>query len=1186
MGSYADWNVLTVWTLGWGADRSAAWSSLSVVPAPDAIWGGVLTVWAVGAGLAARGVAARAGGGDEAAARRAIMPALVPLLAATGVAGAVLAAAGVAVSLLEAYPFGATMQVLAVGEVVRAGAMEVLTHTPAALLLQSVVSHGALRRAAGLAATWAAAFAVLSAALLAAYWRAMNDDGDDDAMEAATAVPRYTVAGINFAIVAVYAGGILFLNLGRPALRPYAWFVVLWRALTAVGLLLSTHADAVPTSAARAFDIAFLVLVVVGYPATLYAALVADTAYWRGMCRGLPGASFSWRTALLAGMCGCGDIGAGLGLRGWGDAQRAAVRASARTGALGVLAAPVEAPPASSSGGATAPLLSLPPADVPTNTPAAPTSCCAAAVRAAVSCCQGRSRARRWSFASGLGEVLAAERPPPREAAMRLLAASDRPPSWSGVQRWSARADVLHDPPLAGLLALLDTHRDQLLDFTRLRLTHVLAETPRAVVFQGFYHRRAVAVKVLRAPHADATAVFGAAHAEMAAVRMLHHPALVACQGLCCCPPDVAIVFDLCTGGTLRTALASAVTSDIPLLAAALTANGAIPRPAAAALYTRGYVYIPVRYVRASLLTHAGAASAELASVFAAAARGWLRLVPVDDAVVDALPDDTRADTAAGGGDGDGDGDDDALGVLFDSVRRGAAAAMVEDAAVSTTPAGSPARARVSSMMRRSVLHARLASQDSVGRINAALAAGSGGPIDEVDEATLAEASVPSDLSTRGGSAALRHSQVVASGASGSSAHASQRQLMADMAVLGGLAVDVLDFPYANADVWPVDDVEEFAFCWQFDPGAGTAMAHVGPLPDAPAEAPPTAAATAAAAALAAAGRRHRQVGTVAVLQPLMSTSTWAAAMSAAAGDGDAAGAGSGGEPDSAAPPQLSWIHRLRVAAQVAEVVAYMHGNAPPVVHTGLTSATVLLAGDGGAKVGGLGGVQRAVGAPAHSMEGDVYALCTLMWELLTGGVPYDVLQPGAVTTATDSGARLPIPARCPRAYAHLLRCGWHGEPAMRPPASLYAAVLRRLADVAGLAGQLSDIDLTDDTGTAAALDAARHASLRRNEAAGTSPEVAALVAPVYRRDTAAFPLRAGGIAGAPTATGAPAASRDSLRSARDAAASGFSAGSSFYRALALADAPPHAPPSYGAAGVELSRAPVASLGMRDVALE
>lgn len=88
----------------------------------------------------------------------------------------------------------------------------------------------------------------------------------------------------------------------------------------------------------------------------------------------------------------------------------------------------------------------------------------------------------------------------------------------------------------------------------------------------------------------------------------------------------------------------------------------------------------------------------------------------------------------------------------------------------------------------------------------------------------------------------------------------------------------------------------------------------------------------------------------------------------------------------------------------------------------------------------------RTDGRVVYDHRADVYSLALVLWELATGATPYAGLQKMALRTAAlQHCARPPLPARVPRAFAHLVRTAWHPDPAARPPAVVIARVLARL---------------------------------------------------------------------------------------------------------------------------------------------
>jgi serine/threonine protein kinase len=87
-------------------------------------------------------------------------------------------------------------------------------------------------------------------------------------------------------------------------------------------------------------------------------------------------------------------------------------------------------------------------------------------------------------------------------------------------------------------------------------------------------------------------------------------------------------------------------------------------------------------------------------------------------------------------------------------------------------------------------------------------------------------------------------------------------------------------------------------------------------------------------------------------------------------------------------------------------------------------------------------------GAAGYDARADVFSLAVVLWELVTGLVPYEGM-PGVSVRALVIGcrARPPVPALLPRPISHLIRSAWHSSPDARPSAAVIANLLQRMLD-------------------------------------------------------------------------------------------------------------------------------------------
>ena len=72
-----------------------------------------------------------------------------------------------------------------------------------------------------------------------------------------------------------------------------------------------------------------------------------------------------------------------------------------------------------------------------------------------------------------------------------------------------------------------------------------------------------------------------------------------------------------------------------------------------------------------------------------------------------------------------------------------------------------------------------------------------------------------------------------------------------------------------------------------------------------------------------------------------------------------------------------------------------------------------------------------------YNEKADVFSFGVLLWEMLTGKVPYAEMTPlQAAVGVVQKGLRPTLPTTCPPALASLIRSCWHRSPHERPPFS------------------------------------------------------------------------------------------------------------------------------------------------------
>ncbi|ETV80329.1 TKL protein kinase, variant 1 [Aphanomyces astaci] len=170
---------------------------------------------------------------------------------------------------------------------------------------------------------------------------------------------------------------------------------------------------------------------------------------------------------------------------------------------------------------------------------------------------------------------------------------------------------------------------------------------------------------------------------------------------------------------------------------------------------------------------------------------------------------------------------------------------------------------------------------------------------------------------------------------------------------------------------------------------------------------------------------------------------------------------------------ELTWhSEKLRLAMDVALGLAYLHGQAPTLMHRNIKASKVLLTPGLGAKLSGFGFARvwtsqetmtAAVGtmewaAPEllrnedYSIPADVYSFGVLLTELDTRLIPYaDIRDQGAslsdeslMVQIVTGKLRPTVSPSCPRPIQKLIHSCLHVNPAQRPTMAAVVAILEQ----------------------------------------------------------------------------------------------------------------------------------------------
>eukprot|EP00002_Diphylleia_rotans_P037713 TRINITY_DN8454_c1_g1_i1.p1 TRINITY_DN8454_c1_g1~~TRINITY_DN8454_c1_g1_i1.p1 ORF type:complete len:184 (+),score=45.09 TRINITY_DN8454_c1_g1_i1:55-606(+) len=148
----------------------------------------------------------------------------------------------------------------------------------------------------------------------------------------------------------------------------------------------------------------------------------------------------------------------------------------------------------------------------------------------------------------------------------------------------------------------------------------------------------------------------------------------------------------------------------------------------------------------------------------------------------------------------------------------------------------------------------------------------------------------------------------------------------------------------------------------------------------------------------------------------------------------------------------LNQKQKLKVAHGIASAMNYLHKLRPLILHRDLKSTNVLIQIDyvpvvcdfGFARTKAFNNIMTKCGTMTHEApeillglpydeKADVYSFAIVLWEMLTGKIPFLGFSPSDVVSAVTRGRRLEIPKDADPFLASLAQRCWRPDPSDRP---------------------------------------------------------------------------------------------------------------------------------------------------------